>query len=304
METTAPKDVRARLAATANAQLRIDAAGIATMRQPKDSDIEKMVLACNDAAARDMTELPSPYDNRHAHEFVSESAPAGLADGSLVAFALADAGDELLGVVSLHDIDAAATASVGYWVAPWARGQGVASAGLTALVDWAFDELGLRHLLWQSLVGNVASLAVATNAGFRPEGTARSILRQREEFQDCWLAAIRPTDRRAPNPLRSAARVEIAAGSWQLQPVATTQEAQAAESALPISVCLPIGVWAVKDIVSAETNAFVALLAGDGLGWVLTAPAHRDQSRTDSAAVDGRAAVARYARLGLGLELP
>jgi RimJ/RimL family protein N-acetyltransferase len=308
MDTQVPKDVLSRLADTANDSVHIGSAGISAMRSPRDADAASMVLACNDAAARDMTELPSPYDDEHAREFISESAPEGRADGSLVAFVLADRADDVLGVVSLHDIDASATASVGYWVAPWARGRGVASAGLKALVNWSFDTLGLRHLLWQSVVGNITSLAVATNVGFRPEGTARSLLRQREAYQDGWLASIRPDDPRTPNPLRSAARVEIAAGAWQLQPVATPAEARAAEGALPVSACLPVGVWAVKHAVTADITAFVALLARDGLGWVCAVPARGGPAvgaeATATATAHGRDAVARYARLGLGLELP
>lgn len=301
MESPVSHDVLQRLARAVPAGVRVEDSVIAGLRAPRLEDVDAMVVACNDPEARNMTELPAPYDRDHALEFITESAATGLADGSLTAFVVAGHDDHLLGVVSLHDIDESAVASVGYWVVPWARGRGVASAGLAALVGWAFDVVGLRRLVWQSLVGNLRSLHVATQAGFTPEGSCRGLLRHRDHYTDCWLASIGPDDPRQPIAMRNDAWVEIAAGAWQLQPITTLEEGIAAEAALPVSACLPVAVWAVKDAVTAQTGAYVALLTRGGKGWVIAAPA--DHEATENACASGQHAVTRYARLGLGLQL-
>ncbi|WP_433533373.1 GNAT family N-acetyltransferase [Micromonospora sp. CA-263727] len=36
---------------------------------------------------------------------------------------------------------------MGYWTAPWARGQGVAVRAVRAVARWSFEELKLRRLL-------------------------------------------------------------------------------------------------------------------------------------------------------------
>ncbi|MCB9412976.1 MAG: GNAT family N-acetyltransferase [Actinobacteria bacterium] len=301
MEATVSADLLHRLSREATAPVPVARNGVSRLRPPHPRDADRLVQAGNDPVAREMTELPIPYEHGHADEFIAEAAVAPGRDGSLTAYVIADEDDDLLGVVSLHDIDSAAVAAVGYWVAPWARGRGIASTGLAALVGWAFDVVGLRRLLWQSLVGNLASLHVATEVGFRPEGTCWGVLRQRSDYVDCWSASLGPDDPREPDRLRRDVWVEIAAGAWQLQPIATRAEGIAAEAALPISAALPSGVWAVKDSVSAEPGAYVALLADRGRGWVISVPS----TAGDDAAVElGRGAVARFAGQALGLQLP
>ena len=57
---------------------------------------------------------------------------------------------------------------IGYWVVPEARGQGVASAAVTALIPWALapDLGGLTRLVADVDPQNAASIAVLRRAGF------------------------------------------------------------------------------------------------------------------------------------------
>jgi RimJ/RimL family protein N-acetyltransferase len=64
-------------------------------------------------------------------------------------------------------------ATVGYRTAPWARGEGVATAAVIAIAAWAFDQLGLERLELLHVVANPASCAVARKAGFTLEGVLR-----------------------------------------------------------------------------------------------------------------------------------
>lgn len=305
MTPTSRRDLVPRLAEAARAGIAVGQSGVARLRQPVAADAVPYVLACNDAAARRWTELPSPYDHGHAVDFIERLAPQGLLDGSMVAFTIADPDDGVLGVVSLHRLNDNLGALVGYWVVPQARGRGVGTAALRALTGWSFDVVGLRRLEWRAAVGNTASLAVATNVGFQPEGTTRGGLRLRGDLVDGWVAALHRNDPREVDPVRAAAAVEIAAGTWQLQPVGPDQ-ALVAETVLPFSAALPPGLWAVRHAVTAATEAVVALLVVDGRGWVVSVGVDGGQAAAhpSAAAVAGQAAVARYARLALGLQLP
>ena len=62
---------------------------------------------------------------------------------------------------------------LGYAVAPWARGRGVATAVLQQMARWAFDE-GMQRVTALISVQNPASQQVARRAGFTFEGVLRS----------------------------------------------------------------------------------------------------------------------------------
>ena len=65
-------------------------------------------------------------------------------------------------------------AGMGYWVLPAARGAGVATSAVTALSEWALEEIGFRRLYLDHSTRNPASCRVATKSGYQLEGTKRS----------------------------------------------------------------------------------------------------------------------------------
>ena len=99
-------------------------------------------------------------------------------DGSHASWAISDPSLTLLGSVSLHRIDETqADAEVGYWVAPWARGRGLAARAVGAATGYGFAELQLHRLYLFHAVENVASCRVAEVAGFALEGRLRQSYR-------------------------------------------------------------------------------------------------------------------------------
>ncbi|MGC5009339.1 GNAT family N-acetyltransferase [Streptosporangium sp. DT93] len=91
------------------------------------------------------------------------------------AFAVVSGG-EVVGNVAVSGIDAYDIGWVSYWTLPHARGRGVAVAATRKLTEWAFRERGLFRLELGHRIGNTASCAVATRAGFLPEGVERAKL--------------------------------------------------------------------------------------------------------------------------------
>jgi RimJ/RimL family protein N-acetyltransferase len=91
-------------------------------------------------------------------------------------FVVCDAAEgKLLGLVSLNSVDFRdQSAELGYLTAPWARGQGVATAAVRSVAEWGFSTLGLVRIQLSHAVGNQGSCHVAERAGFLQEGLARS----------------------------------------------------------------------------------------------------------------------------------
>ena len=148
-------------------------------------------------------------------------------------WAVEDAGGALVGRVSLTDVDARdATAELGYWTVPAARGRGVATAAVGTVVRWARDRW-LRRLEIEHAAENVASCRVAERLGFALEGIKRASALHEDGFHDMHVHVLFPlADPRWDRPVPScsgvvgagrpagfvvrAARGTDAAGLWLL----------------------------------------------------------------------------------------
>jgi RimJ/RimL family protein N-acetyltransferase len=86
-----------------------------------------------------------------------------------------------IGSVSLHAFRPRnGTAMISYWLAPVARGRGMASRAVRLLAGWGFGELGLARLEVHVEAENAASREVAERCGFALEGRLRSDQRLRD----------------------------------------------------------------------------------------------------------------------------
>ncbi len=101
---------------------------------------------------------------------------ADWSDGTHATFSIIDdATGAYAGTIALHHIDHDdAQARIGYRVAPWTRGRGVATGSVRAVSQWAFEALRLRRIVLTHAVENTASCRVAHHAGFALEGVMRS----------------------------------------------------------------------------------------------------------------------------------
>lgn len=73
---------------------------------------------------------------------------------------------------------------IGYWLASWAGGNGLASRAVTAMLDYAFREVGVNRVGLLAEVGNDRSAALAKRLGFTFEGVRR----------DAWVNDDRHVD--------------------------------------------------------------------------------------------------------------
>ena len=134
-----------------------------------EADADDVFRACQDADIQRFTNVPVPYLREHAESFVGPFQRSVWADRTGAGFAVTAAADGALqGACGLVGLDVAGRRSgVGYWIAPWARGQGVASRAVRLLSDWALAELGLHEVYAEVEESNAASRRAAERAGFR-----------------------------------------------------------------------------------------------------------------------------------------
>ena len=94
-----------------------------------------------------------------------------------------------LGGASLYHVDLAqARAAAGYWVAPQARGRGVATRAVRLLARFAFTELGVARLELTCAPDNAAS----QRCGFVREGVLRSHLPFKGGRRDTVVFSLLP----------------------------------------------------------------------------------------------------------------
>ncbi len=136
--------------------------------------MEAITRICRDPDVQRWTRVPAPYTTDDARRFVLMSIGA-LAEGTGAHLLAVSADDhrEVLGCVGLSIDGADRSAELGYWVAPEARGRGVATRSGRLLLGHAFAHLGVGAVRLQAAVTNPASNQVARALGFRPVGLLR-----------------------------------------------------------------------------------------------------------------------------------
>ena len=173
--------------------------GTVVLSVPDSGDVDAITEGCRDAEVAAWTTVPHPYSRTDAVRFVEDIVPSKWADG-LPDWGIRIGTDgPLLGMIGFVQHGSGAP-EIGFWMAPGARGRGVATAAARLVCDFAFAREGLHtwRVEWRALVGNVPSAAVARRLGFRYEGVARHGTLQRGTPRDVWVAALLPDDPREP----------------------------------------------------------------------------------------------------------
>ena len=188
---TKPAISAGRIAASVQPVLHVDSE--LSLRPWKVSDAPAVVAAYADP---DISYWHARVvDNEVEARSLIELWRSGWAAESNAAWAVVRAvegaeGDVVVGRISLRMIDTdQGRAECAYWITPEARGNGVAGRALTALTQWAFDELGFHRLFLVHSVRNEASCRVATKAGFAAEGIERSSVQHSDGWHDMHVHA-------------------------------------------------------------------------------------------------------------------
>lgn len=209
-----------------------------TLRPLRADDAEPIARACADPDVARWTQVPQPYGIENAHEFIRSRRSGEDRVWAIDVDGLAG----VIGVSGTQPTLPGAVTGIGYWVAPWACGRGVATGAVIAVRD-ALAAAGYQRIDWEAVAGNEASVRVAQKAGFTIEGYRRQGLVQRGRLVDCvvggWTAA-------SDVP-------ELVAGQWQVQPV-TVPGVPAALRPLASNA---VGVWVARTAVGGEDSGYV-----------------------------------------------
>jgi RimJ/RimL family protein N-acetyltransferase len=172
------------------------------LRAYRPDDAEAVAAGYDDPLShRFLPPLPSPFTLAHAERFLSEGVASIFAEGGAV-YAIADPEtDDLLGGIGFDKVVAGRNqAEIGYWVGPWARGRGVATAAGRAQSGHALSS-GLERLELLTHWDNAVSQRVALAAGYQREGVRRGALPDRSGGRDDLVVFARlATDDGEPAP--------------------------------------------------------------------------------------------------------
>ena len=152
-----------------------------------DDDIDTIAPAFMDPAVGGEAGLPAvgPELLRRA---LHHQIPQMRAEGAMAPYVI-DQGGALLGGTTLHHFDAMRdTVEVGYWLIVEARGRGVATRAVGAMVNDAFAR-GILRVEAHVRPENTASVRVLERLGFEREGTKRKLLRHGGRRVDADLFA-------------------------------------------------------------------------------------------------------------------
>jgi RimJ/RimL family protein N-acetyltransferase len=160
------------------------------VRVPVEADVEEIAPAFLDPDVGGEAGLP-PVGPEMLRAFLREQLPALRTQGLMSPYVIIDAeSGAILGGAALHHFDPTRDViEIGYWLLVPARGQGVATRVVRAMVDHALAN-GILRVEAHVRVGNTPSERVLERLGFEREGLKRKLLRHGERRVDATLFAL------------------------------------------------------------------------------------------------------------------
>jgi RimJ/RimL family protein N-acetyltransferase len=135
------------------------------LRRPTLADVKAIAHLANDRRIAENTRrLPHPYSHDHAIEFVRAIAndqreTAFLIENNFVPIGMVD--------LDWRQPDAP---ELGYWLGVEHWGQGFGTEAARAVIDFAFDEFNVEHLISGARVANPSSRNILEKCGFQWSG--------------------------------------------------------------------------------------------------------------------------------------
>ncbi len=251
--------------------------GVVTLRGHVVADAPAMLEVHGDPVVHRWTTLSPLFGSGEAREWV-DLTEQRWAEGRQFAWAVEAEHDGRPRYAGSIDLRRDPVPSVGYLLAPWARGRGFASRALRLAADWGFDVAGFAALHWDCRAGHVASWRVAHACGFRFEGVRTLALPADGGLVDAWTAVLLPGTPVADRP---------PATTWWPHPVldgdgVRLRPPTEADLARQVEACNdPVARWwsATLPVPYTDDDACRWLRdhplersLGAGVGWVIAAP--------------------------------
>jgi putative acetyltransferase len=170
------------------------------IRRPRPEDAAAVVATMGDPDVLSGL-LQLPYPTEASWKKRIEEAPVGPTSADL--FIVAERGGVVVGNAGVHPpphVRRRHTGAIGLAVAKHAQGQGVGTALMQAIVDWADNWAQLLRLELTVYTDNEAARALYRKFGFELEGTHRAYALRNGVYVDAFcMARLHPKPPRLPH---------------------------------------------------------------------------------------------------------
>ena len=147
-------------------------------------------LAGDRDLAATVTNVPHPYKDGMAEEWIS-SHDAEFQTGSAVVLAIVITScEELVGAIGLHVNKKNLWAELGYWIGKPYWNKGYCTEAARAIVRYGFDQLHVNRIQARHMTKNPASGRVMAKVGMTCEGVLREQVRRWDSFEDMAMYGI------------------------------------------------------------------------------------------------------------------
>jgi RimJ/RimL family protein N-acetyltransferase len=163
------------------------------LTEVRPADKPALVKQLNDKEIYDRTlRIPYPYTDTHAEEWLALVAKITQEQGRPVQWAIRNAEDHLIGACGFNDFQMGKShrAEIGYWLARQWRCQGIMTAVVQRMCQYAFEEFGLVKIIAHVNATNPASARVLEKCGFQEEGFLRKHFLKDGQFLDARLFGL------------------------------------------------------------------------------------------------------------------
>lgn len=128
--------------------------------RPITADDAKWIFdACQDEQIQYWTTVPKPYLMKHANDF----ATGQVAEHKI--WVIENSQKIAVGVISIHTVDQNGVAEIGYWIAPWGRGEHATVDAIIEMEKYAKTQTNIKTIQATISDLNIASQIVALGAG-------------------------------------------------------------------------------------------------------------------------------------------
>ena len=135
------------------------------------TDADDVYAYAHDAEWGRYLPVPSPYEYRHAVEFVARSVLAPRDTHPVFAICLSG---RCVGGINIRIDTSRGTGEIGYSIARAHWGKGLTAEAARAVMDWAFNEFDLAKITAMADQVNTRSSRVMEKLGMRRDGLLRS----------------------------------------------------------------------------------------------------------------------------------
>lgn len=155
------------------------------------SDAKDVQRLAGDRAIADTTlNIPHPYEDGMAEEWISTHQPK-FESGELLNFAIVSrTSDKLIGAIGLRIVPRFERAELGYWIGKPYWKNGYCTEAGRAVLQYGFSVLKLNRIHASHLKRNPASGRVMQKLGMVHEGCARQHAKRWDRFEDLAFYGI------------------------------------------------------------------------------------------------------------------